>query len=202
MPQPFGSAVLTESGEALLAEATAGKCKIEYLHMAIGNGSYTNAEKTIAALKSRKTLKSQKNTYPFSDITVENKNCVTLVALLTNQDPVTLETLVTEGYYINEVGIFAKRVGEPDSKAVLYSICVTASATGNGDFMPPFNGYNRAEITQNYMITVDNSAEITVNVKGAALLVEDANVITDDTTKRKYKLGIDNGAMYYQEVSE
>lgn len=37
---------------------------------------------------------------------------------------------------------------------------------------------------------------------GAALLAEDANKIKDDTTKQKYKLGIDNGALYYEEVAE
>lgn len=200
MPQPFNSAVLTNLGEELLAEATAGHCQIEYVHMAIGDGSYTSAEKSVAALKARTALKSQKNTYAFSSVTVENENCVTLIALLTNQDPATEEILVTTGYYINEVGIFAKRVGEDDSAAVLYSIAVTASSTGSGDYMPPYNGVSRAEITQRYMITVDNSANITVNMKGAALLAEDANILTDDTTLQKYRLGINEGKIYYEEV--
>lgn len=201
MPQPFNAAVMTTDGEALLAKATAGQCRIAYVCMAVGNGAYSNAEKTIAALKERKALKSKKNEYSFSDVTIENKNCVTLTALITNQNPVTSETLVGEGYYINEVGIFAKEQGEDDATAILYSICITASANGNGDFMPPYNGFNRAEITQNYMITVDNSAEITVQMKGAALLAEDANQVTDDTTKTKYKIGINDGIMYYQEAS-
>ena len=39
-------------------------------------------------------------------------------------------------------------------------------------------------------------------MKGAALLAEDANKIMDDTTKQKYRLGIDNGLLYIQEVDE
>lgn len=174
MPQPFEAAVMTADGEALLTKATAGDCRIEYVRIAIGNGSYTDAEKTVSALKERKSLKSEKNSYTFSNVAVENEKCVMLTALLTNQDPVTLETLVTAGYYINEVGIFAKEAGQEDSAQVLYSICVTASATGNGDYMPPYSGENRAEITQNYIIAVDNSANITVNVEGTFFLAEDA----------------------------
>nr|DAM48302.1 MAG TPA: tail collar fiber protein [Caudoviricetes sp.] len=202
MPQPFGPAVMTTQGEALLAKATAGKCKIEYVHMATGNGTYADSEKSIAALKERNKLKSAKNTYAFSDITVENQNCVFLESLITNQDPVTQKVLVSKGYYINEIGIFAKEVGQEDTEAILYSICVTAGTNNNGDYMPPYNGYNRAEITQNYMITVNSSQDITVNMKGAALLAEDANKLRDDTTKMKCKIGIDNGLIYVQAISE
>ena len=34
------------------------------------------------------------------------------------------------------------------------------------------------------------------------MLAEDANKIRDDATKQKYKLGIDNGLIYIQEVDE
>ena len=56
--------------------------------------------------------------------------------------------------------------------------------------------------SQVYSITVDDEANVTINVVGAALLAEDANKITDDVTKKRYKLGISNGNMYYVEVSE
>ena len=68
--------------------------------------------------------------------------------------------------------------------------------------MPPYNGYNPAQIIQDYFATVNNSAEVTINSTGAALLVEDANKLRDDTTNQKYKLGIDNGLLYYQQVDE
>lgn len=174
MPQPFERAVMTRDGEDLLTKAAAGDCKIEYVRIAIGNGDYTHEEKAVSALKERKTLKSEKNSYAFSNVSIENEKCIMLTALLTNQDPLTLETLVTAGYYINEVGIFAREAGEESDQEVLYSICVTASETGNGDYMPPYNGENRAEITQDYIISVDNSAEIMVNVKGTYFLAEDA----------------------------
>ena len=200
MPQPIGAAVMTLQGQELLAKSTAGECKIKYMYMAIGNGDYSEQEKTKASLKTRTALKSEKNRYSFSDLFVENKNLVKLKALLSNYDPIKKEALVTAAYYINEIGIYAKEEGKADDTAVLVSIATTAS--DNGDFMPPYNGQNPTTITQGYYITVSDEADVTVNVKGAALLAEDANKITDDTTKKRYKLGIDNGAMYYVEVKE
>ena len=119
---------------------------------------------------------------------------------LTNQDPVTKQTLVDEGYYINEIGLYAKPDGGGDEEEVLYSIAVTAGE--NGDFMPPYNGYNPAQITQDYFATVDNSASVTINSTGAALLAEDANKLRDDVTRMKCRIGIENGLIYVQAISE
>lgn len=200
MPQPFNNAVMTNAGARLLTRAQAGEIKIELTRIVTGNGSYSAAEKTLAALQERTALKSQKNSYPLSDIDIFSDYSVKVTALITNQDPVTRETLVKQGYYINEMGLYGKPAGADDSAEVLYSITVTAGE--NGDFMPPYNGYNPAQIIQDYFATVDNSAQVTINSTGAALLAEDANKLRDDTTKQKYRLGINNGLIYIQEVDE
>lgn len=200
MPQPFNNAVMTNAGARLLTRAQAGEVKIQFTRITTGNGTYSVAEKTLAALQARTALKTQKNSYPLSDVDIFSDYSVKVTALITNLDPVTREILVTQGYYINEMGLYAKPEGAPDSAEVLYSITVTAGE--NGDFMPPYNGYNPAQIIQDYFATVNNSAEVTINSTGAALLVEDANKLRDDTTNQKYKLGIDNGLLYYQQVDE
>lgn len=200
MPQPFNNAVMTNAGARLLTRAQAGEIKIEFTRIAVGNGNYTAAEKTLDALQKRAALKSLKNSYTLSDIDVFSDYSVKVTALITNQDPVTGQTLVNAGYYINEMGLFAKVKDGADSTEILYSITTTAG--DNGDFMPPYNGYNPAQITQDYFATVNNSAEVTIVSTGAALLAEDANKIRDDATKQKYKLGIDNGLIYIQEVDE
>lgn len=200
MPQPFNNAVMTNAGAKLLTRAQAGEIKIEFTRIVTGNGTYSAAEKTLSALQARTALKSQKNSYALSDIDVFSDHSVKVTALITNQDPVTLKTLVTSGYYINEMGLYAKPSGGAAGTEVLYSITTTAGE--NGDFMPPYNGYNPAQITQDYFATVNNSAEVTINTAGAALLVEDANKLRDDSTKQKYKIGIDNGLIYLEEVDE
>lgn len=200
MPQPFNDAVMTNVGAALLAKATAGECTMEFVRLATGNGSYSASEKTTASLQSRTRLKSEKNSYAFSDKTRIGDYALKLTALVTNQDPVTLRTLVTEGYYINEMGIYAKEKGAGDQTAVLFSVVVTSG--NNGDFLPPYSGLSPAQIIQDYYVTVNNSANASVNTSGAALLAEDANTIEDDTTGQKYRLGIDNGKLYYQEAAD
>ena len=194
MPQLFNNAVLTDKGAKLLVRAQAGEIKLQFTRMATGNGTYTASEKTVQSLQKATKLKTQKNTYALSSISVYSEHSVKLTALITNYDPVKETILVSTGYYINEIGIFAKPQGAADTEEVLYSIAVVAGDTG--DFMPPYNGYNPAQIVQDYYATVDNSTQVTIKTAGAA----DANVIVDDKTKAKYRLGIEDGNMYYVEV--
>lgn len=198
MPQPFNNAVVTRDGASLLTRAQAGEIKICITRIATGDGSYTEDEKAEEVLHLSKDLKSQKNSYPLSSIDVFSEYSVKVTSIITNQDPVTKEILVSEGYYINEMGLYAKPYGSDDSEEVLYSIAVAKGE--KGDFMPPYNGYNPAQITQEYFATVSNGKEVKIITAGAALLAEDANKITDDTTKKKYKLGVDNGLIYIQEL--
>lgn len=177
MPQPYGQAVLTYKGEELLAKSTAGQCLIEYVCMVTGDGIYSIEEKQHTKLKKRESLKREKNRYAFSSAKLE-KNAVRLTALLTNQDPVTSEGLVDEGYYINEIGIYARESGT-DNAAILYSICLTASDTGIGDYMPAYAGHNRAEITQEYILYIGSNTNITVNMTGAVALAEDVQAAID-----------------------
>lgn len=172
MPQPFEPAVLTTKGEELQAKVTAGQGQIEYVCMSVGSGKYSAAEKERADLKERTGLKEERNRYAFSAVYVENKT-VRLIALLTNQDPLTSEGLVQEGYYINEVGIYAKERGADNSTAILYSICLTASDIGMGDYMPMYDGRNRSEITQDYILSVDDTTKVSVNMMGAVALAKD-----------------------------
>lgn len=172
MPQPFHNAVMTNSGARLLTKAQAGETKIQFTRIATGNGTYTAAENTLSALQNRTELKSQKNSYPLSNIEVFSDYSVKVTALITNSDPVTHEVLVTAGYFINEMGLFAKEAGGDDSTEVLYSVVTTAGL--NGDFMPPYNGYSPAQIIQEFYATVGNSAEVTVSATNSAVaLAED-----------------------------
>lgn len=198
MPQLFNNAVMTNKGANLLVRAQTGQIKLQFTRMAVGNGTYASSEKTIQALQKTTKLKSQKNAYALSAVNVYSEHSVKVTALITNYDAVKQSVLVSAGYYINEIGLFAKPQGAADSEEVLYSIAVVAG--DNGDFMPPYNGYNPAQIVQDYYATVDNSTQVTIHTAGAALLASEANIITDDTTKARYKLGINNGNMYYEEV--
>lgn len=171
MPQPMNNAVMTHQGARLLTRAQAGECVIQFTRIAIGDGEYAENERTSSALQEAMALKAERNSYTLSSIEIYSDYSVMVRALITNQDPVTSETLITSGYYINEMGLFAKEKDGGDETEVLYSICITSGE--NGDFMPPYNGYNPAQIIQDYYVTVNNSAEVTIQAAGAAALAED-----------------------------
>ncbi len=170
MPQPFNNAVMTRDGATLLTRAQAGEIKIKFTRIKIGNGVYSADEKTFPMLQEQKELKSPKNSYPLSGVEVYSEHSVKITALITNKDILTGETLIHEGYFINEMGLFAKPEDGDDDTEVLYSITVTSGE--NGDFMPPYNGYNPAQITQEYFATVSNTADVTINYVGAVATAE------------------------------
>ena len=171
MPQPFSSAVMTDQGAALLTIVQSGVCKMEFTRMAVGDGIYADDEKTIQALQQRSGLKSLRNAYALSSIEIHNTHSVKITALISNQDQASKESLIEEGYYINEIGLFARETGNADTE-ILYSIAVTTGQ--NGDFMPPYNGFNPVQIIQDYYATVNNAAEVTIQVdNGAVALAED-----------------------------
>lgn len=181
MPQPFKNAVITNDGARLLTRAQAGEVKIEFTRMAVGNGDYSASEKTLESLQNAEGLKSLKNSFPLSSIEIYSDHSVKISALITNQDPATEQTLINEGYFINEMGLFAREKDEENSTEVLYSIAVTAGE--NGDFMPPYNGFNPVHIIQDYYATVNNSAEVTIQAGTGAV------VLIDDFLKLKEQLG-------------
>ena len=52
--------------------------------------------------------------------------------------------------------------------------------------MPPYNGYNPAQIIQDYIVTVDNSANITMQMGvGAVALADDLENLADDVKALK-----------------
>ena len=160
MPQPFRNAVITDGGANLLTRAQAGETKIKFTRIAVGNGTYTQEEKELAPMQVLQALKAEKNSYPVSDLEVQTDHSVKVTALITNMEQQTHKNLVEQGYYINEIGLFARLSDDSDTEEILYSIAVTAGE--HGDFMPPYNGIFPCRITQDWIIAVDNAANVTV----------------------------------------
>lgn len=187
MPQPFNNAVITNEGARLLTRAQAGETKIEFTRIAVGSGSYTEEEKMLSSLQEMAALKSLRNSYPLSNIEIYSDYSVKIRTLITNQNPATKEILVTQGYYINEMGLYAKPAGAEDDLEILYSIVVTSG--DNGDFMPPYNGYNPVQIIQDYFVTVNNSAEVTIQSGlGAVALADDLVALQQQASNLQYSM--------------
>lgn len=193
MPQPFNSAVITNAGAQLITRVQLGEnIKIEFTRIAVGDGVYTEYEKEMSYLQEQIELKSQKNSYTLSDISIQSEHSIKVTAVIANQNAATGEALIDEGYYINEIGLFARFTDGENSAEVLYSIAVTSGE--NGDFMPPYNGYSPAQIIQDYYVTVSNSADITICTAGAVPTVQQVR----DAIKQKADLGANNRLLVSQ----
>ena len=145
----YRNAVMTQNGAALLNKAQAGLCKIEFTRMSTGDGTFSESEKSPEELRKMTDLKSHKQSFAFDSIKYRDDTTVELKASITNHNDT--QTL-SEGYYIQEIAVFAREAGEEDTE-ILYSIAVADSP----DFMPPYNGKNPMLIIQRYYVTVDDS---------------------------------------------
>ena len=153
----FYSAVMTNAGAELLTQALAGTATIEFTAMKTGNGTYEAAERTTAALQERTDLKALKQSFAFTGSAIVSDTGIALAATITNEE-------VVEGYYINEVGIYARNSQVSGSTPILYSIAVAEVA----DYLPPYNGSAPTTITQNYYVTVSNSANVQIVIADGA----------------------------------
>lgn len=181
MPQLYNKAVMTNAGLALLNKAQAGAAAIQFTRMATGDGTYAAEEKMPSALRERAGLKSERNSYAISSIDVDSATGVKLTALLTNQDPATGAALVTDGYYLNEIGLYAKEKDGGDDTEALYSVAV--AAVENRDYMPAYTpGDCPTQIIQEYRARVSDAADVTVEYAGAVMLEEDFDINAQEPT--------------------
>ena len=174
MSRPYNNAVITDAGIDLLDKAQTGQASIQFTRMAAGSGIYTTEDKDPSVLRGSTGLKLGQDSYGLSSVDIMPDDGIKLTSLFTNQDPATGEVIITEGYYINEIGLYAREKGGSDDTEILYSITVATDDTG--DYMPPYNGGPPAQIIQEYRCKVSNAAEVSIDLTGAgaAMLVEEA----------------------------
>ena len=170
MAQPFRYAAMTKEGIKLLNNAQSGECVMEFTRIAVGDGQYSEEEKNRAELEKMNALKHEKASYEILSKKKQNDNAIILTTNISNYDVEEGKALITEGFYINEIAVFAR---EKDSEnEVMYSIAVVDGE--NGDYMPPYNGYNPAQIVQSYLVSVNNAEEAEIVVQpGAYALQQD-----------------------------
>lgn len=195
----FNSAVLTDKGINLLAKAQAGRTTIQFTKAATGNGSYTLGEK----LNDRTALKEQKQQFLINNKSVINNSTLYLRFIITNkQENGNLDV----GYYVKEVGIFAN---DPDEGEILYAIATAVNE--QWDYLPAYNNLIPSTITMEFYTEVHNASTVNI-VAGAGNYVtqeefekfkkkQSSDIILEDKTSgKKYKLGIENGSVFVEEV--
>ena len=179
----FNESVLTKKGIELLAKAQAGKCTIKLTGAVTGSGSYSDDEDLTAMT----SLKEPQQTFGLNVVKVQNETNVYAKFVITNRPE---SGALAQGYYVKEIGIYAE---DPDGGEVLYAIAVAVE--DQWDYMPSYNGMLASTITVEFLIEVANASEVTIQSP-------EGFYIFDETTGAKYRLGIENGLLFYEEVEE
>ena len=162
----IAKSVLTAKGAALETACRIGG-HIKFTKFKLGNGTYTGSE-TTAEIEAMTELKSPKDTFGVSGVEAENADTSKLTLVATNLD-------VTTGYYISELGIYAK--GD-DNVEVLYMVIVAQPAAR--DWFPAYNSRTPGSITYRVYISVGNSENVTIDVDaGGVALAADLEALED-----------------------
>ena len=165
----FNDAYLTDAGADLIAQSITDGVKIDFVRMEIGDGEYTEEEKSKDVLRKRTSLKNKRQESSFNSVEKAKDSAVKLKAAIDNRN-------VTNGYRMTEIGIFAKASGGTASDGVLYSIAVAVEA----DYMPP----ESTPITyiQEFYTKVGNAENVEITVStGVYALAEDLAEVEEPT---------------------
>jgi len=149
--------------------------------MEIGDGEYTEEEKSKDVLRKRTSLKNKRQESSFNSVEKAKDSAVKLKAAIDNRN-------VTNGYRMTEIGIFAKASGDTASDGVLYSIAVAVEA----DYMPP----ESTPITyiQEFYTKVGNAENVEITVStGVYALAEDLAEVEEPTYTERGAGRIDTG---------
>lgn len=183
----FGSAVITDAGAALLASVMSGSKQMEFTALTVGDGTYSEDDKEVSALQAMTALKNQRLSFAFSSVAPYSETAVCLKAVVTN-------LTVTSGFYINEVGIWAKDASDNDADPILYSIV----AANTADYLPAYNGTTPSTIEQDWYTTLSNTATASITVSSSAYATASdfeefkeniANVEASAEASRAYEAG-------------
>lgn len=139
--------IYTEEGRKLLANVAAGTCQVEFVRAEIGDGTYSEEEKTEQKLSLRTQLKNERNSYGFSSIKAEDNTAYLKVALQ--------NTDVDTAYFISEIGVFARKKGSSE-EAVLVLIAVAEIP----DYFPEKS--NAITIVQNIAIEFEDVKQLSI----------------------------------------
>lgn len=201
------SNAITENGRLLLAHAQAGAVLIP-TRIVIGSGNLP-AGQTAASMTDVVT--------PVKVLTINKKEAAPdgkyiIGGVYTNAD-------ITNAFYFRELAVFMRAEYRDASGAVLQSIPEVLYSYGNSgstaDHMPAYSTSTVVEKQIDLVVWIGNSATVDLTIESGVYLTRDdldatleeftknlesMIVMTDATTGRKYKWGVENGLVYIEEV--
>ncbi|WP_370803398.1 gp53-like domain-containing protein [Dialister hominis] len=161
----FKAGVLTDLGKALAAKVEAGKCKLQFTKMKVGDGSPSCTEPMT-------DLASPKKMLDLSAVTPNDKGTCDVEAVMTNAD-------LDKGFYLREIGLFAT---DPDVGEILY--CVATA--GDADYIQAKGGATVLSVAIHMTIAINSVDDVVtdVDIKG---LVTAADLKAHDASETAHE---------------
>lgn len=191
----FTSAI-TDSGRIVQSAIQVG-ASFTPTRIVMGSGTLP----TGTTARNIKALVSPVKTLAINKAVSSNDGTAIIGGLYSNQD-------VSVAFYFREIGLYAKAVyaDGTETDEVLYAY---GNFGSTADHMPAYTSGQLVERQLDILVYVGNDAQISVTISSNAYVTQEQLrnainaidlTITDDTTGYKYKCGIDNGAVYMEEV--
>lgn len=150
----FKQTVITKAAHNLIAKSLFGSANINFTRVATSKYDYKSFSQS--KLESLTSLEDIKQYVAVDKVEKIGEASVNVSVKITNAN-------ITEGYYVNTIGLFAI---DPEEGEILYSITVAETA----DYFPADNGVNCSGINLDLVTEVSNASNvnITVNYAGYA----------------------------------
>jgi phage-related tail fiber protein len=186
----FGGLVLTNRGKNLQAKAQTGT-ELKYTRIAMGDGQLgsTSVLGLNALISERKSLNITKLKKMSGGIAVVG-------GVFSNRE-------IAEGFYYREIGVFAL---DPDIGEVLYCY---ANAGALAEYIPPGGSSDIIEKSIDVQTVIGNAENVTATIDeslvwetqaGAQAKIDNVINPIDITSSARYRLGYDNGVIFFEEV--
>lgn len=197
----FSNFAITDSGRILFSDVQAGAVLIP-TKIVIGSGSLPTGGTTAA----RTTVVA-----PVKELSINKRERTpdgkaVFGGMYSNAD-------ITTAFYFRELALFCRAEYRDDDGAVTRTLDEVLYAYGNAgssaDLMPAYDTNAVVEKQLDVLIWVGNDAAVDLTVDSGVYVTQAqlaeaiASIdtsITDSTTGLKYKWGIENGAVYLEEV--
>lgn len=136
--------IITNAGQELMAKLIAGETTANFTRLLSSSKDYSGVE-----LASLISLEEVRQNVLVSGTEITSDTTVSVQARLDN-------TLLTEGYYIRALGLFAE---DADGNTILYAVSIADTVA---DWMPAFGGTTPTGYSYTFNVKVSNSAAITI----------------------------------------
>lgn len=174
----FKQTVITKAAHNLITKSLSGSANINFTRVATSKYDYKSFSQS--KLESLTSLEDIKQYVAVDKVEKIGEASVNVSVKITNAN-------ITEGYYVNTIGLFAI---DPEEGEILYSVTVAETA----DYFPADNGVNCSGINLDLVTEVSNASNvnITVNYAGYATNedIEKVNSQLNDKVEGKFSLFI------------